>query len=435
MTSNSSPRVPNADPAPLFQLLARFAAIGATPGGGVTRLAASVEDGRARDLFAQVAQAAGATLHTDAVGNQFAHYALCGEPGGADAPQVMMGSHLDSQKCAGRLDGTLGVTTALCVGAALMAARRSGQTFNADFVAVNWTSEEGARFRPSLLGSCVYAGAISASYALSLQDDKGISLADALAAIGYLGRGSPPPPPACYLELHVEQGCVLEKSEASIGVVRRNWGALKIDVRFLGEQAHTGPTVMEQRRDALAGAAHAIGGIRDLAARWPGLVHTSVARILVEPNSANVVAACVTIAIEIRAGDNLLLQDAEAAAETALTKAAQYAGVTYEISLRSERQVRDLPEGPALVVRDAARIAGLSYRDIDTVAGHDALSLLPLCPIGLIFVPSIGGISHNEREDTAPDDIAAGLKVSLFAASQLCRANGVPEAALNLHQE
>ena len=434
MALNSSPPAPSADAARLFTLLERFAEIGATPAGGVTRLAASSEDRAARALFGQVAESAGARLRMDAVGNQFAQFPLCRALVAtpiAVMPLVMMGSHLDSQKSAGRFDGSLGVATALCVGAALIEARQSGQEFNADFVAVNWTNEEGARFRHSLLGSGAYAGAFSTEYALSRQDDWGNSLGDALAAIGQLGN-DPPPLPACYLELHVEQGSVLEASEASIGVVRRSWGALKIDARFVGEQAHTGPTLMERRRDALAGAAHAILGLRDMAARWPRLVHTSVARILVDPNSANVVPASVTISVEIRAGETKLLKEAGKAAEAILDRAALYAGVTYEMAARSERPVRNLPDGPALLVRHCAREAGLTSLDMDTVAGHDALSLLGLCPTGLIFVPSIGGITHNEREDTAPGDIAAGLKVSLLAASWLCRAGGEPEAALSL---
>ncbi len=428
----SLPPTRSADPALLLSLLARFAGIGATPAGGVTRLCASAEDGVARDLFRELAEEAGATVRTDAVGNQFAHFPLTG---GSAAPLVMMGSHLDSQSRAGRFDGTLGVATALCVGAALLRARREGTAFDADFVAVNWTNEEGARFRPSLLGSGAYAGTFSTDYALSRQDDTGISLGDALAEIGYLGTDTPPPLPACYLELHVEQGSVLEEAGATIGVVGRNWGAIKLDACFLGEQAHTGPTLMEKRRDALLGASYAIAGIREVAARWPGLVHSSVARILVEPNSANVVPASVTIAVEIRAGDNALLQQAGNVAEAMLAEAASRANVSYEITARSERPVRNLPGGPAALVRHCADAAGLSSLDMDTVAGHDALSLLGLCPVGLIFLPSIGGITHNEAEDTAPEDIAAGLTLSLSAAWHLCRAGGVPEAALTLSQE
>ncbi|MGE4481894.1 Zn-dependent hydrolase [Acidocella sp.] len=409
-------------------MLTRFAAIGATPGGGVTRLCASPEDGRARDLFRETAGVAGAGVRTDAAGNQFARFPLTGD---SCAPLVMMGSHLDSQSRAGRFDGTLGVATALRVGAALMRARAAGARFNADFVAVNWTNEEGARFRPSLLGSGVYSGAFTADYALSRRDDNDISLGEALAGIGYLGSAAPPPLPACYLELHVEQGSRLEEAGASIGVVGRNWGAIKIDARFLGEQAHTGPTLMERRRDALLGASYAIAGLREVAARWPGRVHSSVARIRVEPNSANVVPALVTIAVEIRAGDNALLREAGEAAEAVLAQAAARANVTHDIATRTEREVRALPDAPAALVRRCADEAGLRRLDMDTVAGHDALSLLGLCPVGLVFVPSIGGITHNEAEDTAPEDLAAGLTLCTMAAARLCRAGGAPEAALD----
>lgn len=432
MMLNSLPPKWSIDAAPLFALLARFSAIGATPAGGVTRLCASAEDGMARGLFRQVAEAAGAAVRTDAVGNQFAHFPLTGTSG---APLVMMGSHLDSQSRAGRFDGTLGVATALCAGAALMRERRAGTIFAADFVAVNWTNEEGARFRPSLLGSGTYAGAFTAGYALSREDDRGISLGAALAEIGHLGTDDPPPPPACYLELHVEQESKLEEAGASIGVVGRNWGAIKLDACFLGEQAHTGPTRMERRRDALLGAAYAIAGIREVAARWPGLVHSSVARILVEPNSANVVPARVSIAVEIRARDNALLREAGKVAEAVLAEAASHANVGYEIVTRTERLVRALPEAPAALLRQCADMARLHSLDMDTVAGHDAISLLGLCPVGLVFVPSIGGITHNEAEDTAPDDIAAGLTLCTLAVSRLCRAGGSPEAALALPRE
>lgn len=432
MTLTSSPRTQSADAVQLFELLARFAAFGATPTGGVTRLCASPEDGMARALFKEEAEASGASVRTDAVGNQFAHFSLAVDE---RAPLVMMGSHLDSQNRGGRFDGTLGVAVALRVGAELMAQRENGTVFTADFVAVNWTNEEGARYRPSLLGSGVYAGTLTVDYALSRKDDNGILLESALAEIGGLGSDTPPPLPACYLELHVEQGSVLEDARASIGAVGRNWGAIKIDVRFEGEQAHTGPTRMELRRDALLGAAYAIAGVRDVAARWPGLVHTSVARILVEPNSANVVPSSVVIAAEIRAGDNAVLREAGKVAEAMLAEAASRAKVRYEIITKTVRKVRHLPEAPIALVHQCAGAIGLHSLDMDTVAGHDAISLLGHCPVGLAFVPSAGGITHNEAEDTAPKDVEAGLKLCTLAAHRLCRAGGDPEAALSLRWE
>ncbi|WBO59208.1 hypothetical protein GT370_19530 [Acidocella sp. MX-AZ03] len=200
------------DASALLALLDRFAAIGATAAGGVTRLCGSAEDGQARALFRSVAQAAGARVTIDEVGNQFALFPLAQ---GA-APAVMMGSHLDTQMRAGRFDGTLGVATALCVGEALLQARRQGAGFNADFIAVNWTNEEGARFRPSLLGSGTYAGSFTPDYALTRCDDQGVSLGAALDAIGSLGTDLPPlPRPAIWSCISSRAACWRRRRRAS----------------------------------------------------------------------------------------------------------------------------------------------------------------------------------------------------------------------------
>ena len=414
------------DRAGLQDLLARFSACGATPGGGVTRLCASSADGAARDLFGQEVRAAGGTLRIDAVGNQFGLFALAE---GEGAPLVMMGSHLDSQVLAGRLDGTYGVSVALRVGDGLMRARRAGKRFAADFCAVNWTNEEGARFRPSLLGSATYLGGHEAADALGVRDDDGMSLGDALAAIGYRGSDPAPPRPACYLEAHVEQGTVLEEAGRPIGVVGRNWGATKIEAVFTGAQAHTGPGRMERRRDALLAAAYAIAEIRALAEGWPGLLHTSVGRIQVAPNSANVVPGRVEISVELRSSEDAILAEAGTRADALLRAAADRAGTDLTIAGRSERPSRALPEAVCRLLADSAASTGHEALRMDTVAGHDALSFLGICPTGLVFVPSIAGITHNEAEATAPDDLAAGLAVMRDAAERLCRCGGDPAAA------
>ncbi|GJD48564.1 Putative hydrolase/MSMEI_3903 [Methylobacterium crusticola] len=428
MRSTSS--APEGDPAArLLDLLARFSACGATPAGGVTRLCGSPADGAARGLLARELAAAGARVAVDAVGNQFGHFALAERAG---APLVMMGSHLDSQVRSGRLDGTLGVAAALGVGRALMAAKAAGAVFDADFCAVNWTNEEGARFRPSLLGSGTYAGHHDAAFALSRRDDDGVSLGEALAGIGYRGEDAAPAVPACYLELHVEQGSVLEQAGAAIGVVTRCWGALKRDVVFTGEQAHTGPTAMPRRRDALLAGAYLIAEVRAIAERWPGLVHTSVGRVRVAPNSANVVPARVELSLEVRSADDRALAEAGRLADAAVAAAAARARVEAAVASRSERPIRALPAAPCdLVALCAAEAEHRSLR-MDTVAGHDALSLLGTCPTGIVFVPSLGGIAHNEAEATDAADLAAGLAVMTRAAHRLCRAGGSPERASRL---
>ncbi|SOE96470.1 N-carbamoyl-L-amino-acid hydrolase [Burkholderia sp. D7] len=407
-------------------MLEQFAVFGGLETGGVTRLCASAADGEARDAFAALLDAAGAQVRTDSVGNQYGIFRLAASE---DAPLVMMGSHLDSQPQGGRFDGVLGVLGALETGKRLMQSKREGVVFNANFCAVNWTNEEGARFRPSLLGSGTFSGRIKAEDALASRDDDGLTLAEALDAIGYLGTDKPPPVPACYVELHVEQGAILETEGVPIGIVTRNWGAAKMDVCFHGEQAHTGPTKMHSRRDALFAAAQTICDVRDIADRWPDRIHTSVGRLVVQPNSPNVVPARADLSIELRAVDDGILRSAEELATQAIQNAATKANVRVDVSSRTARPIRTLPAALSDLIKLCAAETGHVSREIDTVSGHDALSLLDVCPTGLVFVPSVGGIAHNEREETHPDDIERGMAVVTRVARRLCQSLGDPKQA------
>jgi beta-ureidopropionase / N-carbamoyl-L-amino-acid hydrolase len=400
----------------LHQLLAEFSTFGGLPNGGVHRLTASAEDGAARDHLRVWLLGEGAEVRVDRAGNMFGLFDLAG-PG---APIVMCGSHLDTQPNGGKLDGALGVAAACCTARSLLFLKRDGHAFEANFCVVNWTNEEGARFRPSLLGSGSYVGAIALDAALAAADDDGVTAGEALAAIGYLGQDEPPPLPAAYLELHVEQDVRLEENGAQIGIVVRNWGAAKLDVVFTGEQTHTGPGSMARRRDALLGAAHAVTAIRALADRWPGALHTSVARMLLSPNSPNTVAARVEMSVEIRSADDAILSAAHEAANVLLQEAAEAAGIACAIASETRRGIRMLPGEIADLTRTCAREAGYVAMDVDTVAGHDALSFLGRCPTGLIFVPSVDGIAHNPREETAAADLAAGLDTLTRAAFALC---------------
>ncbi|GLK69729.1 Zn-dependent hydrolase [Hansschlegelia plantiphila] len=363
----------------------RLAGCGATPGGGVERQCATAADGAARDVFEAALKSAGAETRTDVIGNQFGVFRLAGCE---DAPLVMIGSHLDSQPKGGRFDGALGVAAAVCVGEAL-----------------------------------------------SATDDAGVTLAEALNAIGRHGTDRPPSLPACYLELHVEQGVSLETAGATIGVVTRNWGATKFDVVFQGEQAHTGPCPMPLRRDALLAASYLIVDARAIADRWPGVVHTSVGRLVVSPNSANVVPSETQLSLEIRSNDDGVLAQASALADQAIAKAAARANVTVAAVTRTERAIRTLPASVCDLVEDCSAAAGCKSLRLDTVAGHDAISLLGHCPTGLVFVPSVGGVAHNEGELTSKADVEAGFRVCLEAASRLCRSGGSPERALRLARE
>lgn len=393
----------------LFRLLTAFGKFGSLDSGGISRLAASDADRDARQAFAKQLQDAGAETGVDAVGNLHGRFALAGP----DAPWVICGSHLDSQQGAGELDGTYGVLAGLCAAQALMRARADGVVFTANLCVVDWCNEEGARFQPSMLGSAVYAGKVTSEFALSCTDADGLSLGDELERIGFRGTAAIPAAPRAYVELHIEQGPLLENAGVRLGVVRRNWGAVKQRLVFLGVQSHTGPTPMGERRDALLAAARVISALRQLAddlGTKTSQLHTSVGRIKVDPNSPNTVAARVEIWVELRSADAGILERARLALQVIAEEAAQQGHVRFECA---SEEIRPAGETSAKVERwieaSAGRL-GSGLLPLDTVSGHDALNLLDVCDVGLMFVPSIGGITHHPDERTSNADLALGLR-------------------------
>lgn len=293
-----------------------------------------------------------------------------------------------------------------------------------NLVVVNWTGEEGARFQPSLVGSGAYTGALPLDWALSRTDGDGISLGAALQAIGYAGTGALPRP-AAYVELHIECGRVLDDAGHRLGVFTRYWGASKQRITFLGEAAHTGPTPMPRRRDALLGAARLIVAVRDMADRAPGLLYSSAARIEVHPNSPNVVPAEVTLFIELRSPE----PDVLAWAETELTRqallAAQSAAVQHRPGPVDRRPAGAFDVGLAMIAGQEAAAMGHTVQHLDTIAGHDAISLAAICPSLMLVVPSVGGICHNPAEFTRPEDVVLGVALLTRTLARLC-ADGVP---------
>lgn len=394
----------------LFDLLTRFGRHGALPGGGITRLAASQADAAARREFLGLLQAAGATTGVDEVGNVHGRFELAGP----DAPWILCGSHLDSQPGAGELDGTYGVLAGMCVAESLMKARRAGERFAANLCVVDWCNEEGARFRPSMLGSAVHVGKIATAEALCSTDDEGVQLGDALERIGFRGDCAPPTDVRAYVELHIEQGPVLDTARERLGVVTRHWGAVKRKLVYVGEQAHTGPTPMAERRDALVAASRVVVALRELADelnRPDAPLHTSVGRLVIEPNSPNTVPSRTELSVELRSPDPITLSHADTALQEIAADAARRAHVELIAAPAELRPARPLSRRATLWVRNAATRLGQNLRAMDTVAGHDALNFVGRCDVGLIFVPSIRGISHHPDEITAPADLALGLRV------------------------
>ena len=400
-------------------LLNAVAEFGRTDKGGLQRLAASREEGAARDFVCAWLRTRGFAIRIDAVGNVFGLLDLAG----AQAPWVLSGSHLDSQPRGGRFDGAYGVIGACVVADAIRQANAVG--FARNLAVVIWTNEEGVRFAPSMLGSGVFAGHYETGYALSRRDSEGVTLGDALAAIGYAGKERLPVKPACCVELHIEQGPSLERAGATIGAVEGNWGTMKYIVTFTGVAAHTGPTAMSERRDALLAAGHLIVACRALSDRTGGGLLSSVGRLDVEPNSTNVVAAQVTLYAEMRATDNDELESACMDFERAAADAAGTAGVKVAFERVTNRPAGVFDAQLCGLIESVATERGHRCRRVHTVAGHDAVSLRRCCPSAMIFVPSVAGISHSPRELTTWEDCARGANVLLGAVLELDRRDSV----------
>ena len=401
------PPEPTIDPALLARLMAEVSVHGATAAGGVHRPACTQADGQARDWLRALWQASGLRVRVDAIGNMFGVL----EWAGPDAPAVMTGSHLDSQPNGGRFDGAYGVVAACAAMEALRQhARNTGVAPRRNLVIANWTNEEGARFQPSLLGSSVYVGSMGLADALARRDGDGINVAEALAAIGYPGDAAPSHP-AAYVELHVECGPLLEAAGLRFGVFTRYWGAVKYRVAMLGEQAHTGPTAMRDRHDALLAASYVIAEVRALADRADGTLRSSVGRIEVTPNSPNVVPGEAVLFIELRSPEPAVLEQAEAALTALIPACAARADVRSEVRAIDRRHPGGVDPKLVALAESCAAARHQATMRLDTVAGHDAVSLTAVCPSVVIGVPSVGGICHHPYEYTAPEDLYLGAQI------------------------
>jgi N-carbamoyl-L-amino-acid hydrolase len=384
-----------------------MSAFGATPSGGVDRQAATGPDIAQRRWLEGLLVERGLRVVYDRVGNQFG--LLERVPG---APYVVVGSHMDSQPTAGRYDGAYGVLAAahavFRIAEQDAAAGAPAPVYN--LAVVNWFNEEGSRFTPSMMGSAVYTGALPLETALAARDAAGVTVAEALAPTGFLGEGDGPEAAFC-AEIHVEQGRVLEESSTTIGLVSASWAARKYAVAVHGEQAHSGATVMADRRDALVGASMLVVAARELADRFPGVLHTAVGQFDVYPNSPVVVPSRVELLLDLRSHDEEVLAEADRLFQEQVARIEAAASVTVEQALSHSWGVNPYqPEGVALA-RASARSLGLSSGEIMTVAGHDSINMKERVPTVMLFVPSVGGVSHNEGEYTEDSDLVAGLAV------------------------
>ena len=397
----------NVDGGRLWSSLMELAQIGATPKGGVRRITLTPADREGRERFARWCREAGLEVRVDAIGNMFARRA------GTDASAlpVVMGSHLDTQPNGGRFDGAYGVMAGLEVVRALNDA--SVRT-RAPLEVACWTNEEGSRFVPTMMGSGVFTGTYALEKILENRDAEGVTVRDALEAIGYRGEARPHKVGA-YFEAHIEQGPVLEDTGTTIGVVQGALGQRWFDVLVTGQDAHAGPTPMNLRKDALLAAAHLTLEVNRIGTTFPDSARGTVGHVQVKPNSRNVIPGEVRMTVDLRnARDHTL-----SAMKQELEKCAQAIARERRVSIDFAEVVYFPPSefAPALVgrVRAAAQDLGFSHRDIVSGAAHDAVYLSRVAPTAMVFVPCEGGISHNEIENARPEDLAAGCSVMLQA--------------------
>ena len=381
----------------------RYGAVEGT--NGVDRQAASVVDGEQRKWFAGLLESHGFEVQRDAIGNQFGLLELV--PG---APYVLTGSHLDSQPTAGRFDGAYGVL------ASAHACFRVAEELRADpsrarynLAVVNWFNEEGSRFKPSMMGSSVFTGKLDLERALETTDPQGVTVREALDLIDERG-GFKAPQIASYAEIHVQQGRSMEQDGLTIGLVNATWGARKFEFKITGAQAHSGAALMEDRQDALLGAARLIVAARELVDDFePGMLHTACGEIKVYPNSPVVVASEVQLLFDLRSPSAEVLEAAYAKVMATVERVQREDRVRIEIVAEHSWDQNPYPESGVELAREVAEELGLPHGRVLTVAGHDSTNMKDDVPTVMLFVPSVAGISHNLDEFTRDEDLLAGV--------------------------
>ena len=393
------------DEARLWSRQMAMAAIGATARGGVNRAALSDEDRAARALMLDWAGALGFEVSTDAIANLYIR-----RPGRrADAAPVVTGSHLDSQPRGGKFDGAYGVVGGF---EALEAIARAGVETERPIDLVAWTNEEGGRFQPGAMGSAVFAGVLGLEDQLGIVDLEGVTLADALAetlastpGLAHRPFGHPF---AAYVEAHIEQGPRLENEGRTVGAVTGIQGLYWYTVEVSGEEAHAGTTPLKGRRDALKAAVAMVAALEELMADESDTVRFTVGRFECGPGSPSTVPSRALFTIDFRHPDPAVIARIRPAIEPVCRANARGCAV----SVRSTIDSAPLTFDPVLIamVEGYADALGHPVMRLPSGAGHDAGHIAHLCPTGMIFVPCDRGISHNEAENAAPADLAAGAR-------------------------
>lgn len=395
----------------LLQRIEALAQIGAIDGGGVCRMALSDADKAGRDRVIGWMHELGLTITIDKIGNVIGIRA-----GQQEGPPVTVGSHIDTVATGGRYDGNLGVLAGLEL---IETLNDAAITTRHPLAVAFFTNEEGARFAPDMMGSMVQQGQITLESALASTDKDGLNVEQELARIGFAGEADCDFRAHAFIELHVEQGPVLEREGIIIGAVEGVQGISWTEITVNGVSNHAGTTPMELRHDAGYVAAAIAVFVRQLASEMAGHQVATVGSVQLTPNLVNVIAKKALLTVDLRNTEEALLQQAEQRLYDYLDQLADSEGVA--IDTRTLARFEPVAFAPEMIhlVEQQARALNLSVRRMPSGAGHDAQAFAPNCPTSMIFVPSVGGISHNVKEFTAADDIEAGANVLLHSVLQI----------------
>ena len=398
-------QTPTIDPRRLLDRINALGDVGSTNDGGCCRLALTDEDKAGRDLVVSWMRDLNLEIEVDAIGNVFGTWRV-----GSGSP-VMTGSHIDTVRTGGVYDGNYGVLAGLEV---IEACQRAGFEPRRPLTVGVFTDEEGARFAPDMLGSLVYVGGLSLETALDTIGIDGKRLGDELQRIGY--AGSAPCPgrvPHAFVELHIEQGPVLEAEGLEFGAVTGVQGISWQELTIIGQSNHAGTTPMGLRRDPAYVAGMMTVYLREIAERFGGDQVCTVGKIDLHPNLINVIPARATMTLDVRNTDEATLREAERLIDTFIAQLAEDEDVKIERRSLARFEPVAFDERVIEVVERRALEVSTAVRRMPSGAGHDAQMLARVCPTAMIFVPSEGGISHNPAEHTDEDQLVSGAEVLL----------------------
>ena len=389
----------------LLQRIAELAEVGKIEGTkGCSRLAFSDADREGRDLVVTWMRDLGLTVTIDAVGNVIASTHADGAAGA-----VMAGSHIDTVGTGGRYDGNLGVLAGLEV---IEATISTDVELKRPLAVAFFSNEEGSRYPPDMMGSLAYAGGMSVEAVLEVEGADGTVVGEELERIGY--RGAAPCPgvaPHAFVELHIEQGPVLDNEDIQIGVVEGVQGISWTELTLIGQSNHAGTTPMSLRRDPMRVAAEVVVAARSIATEMGGTQVATVGSLHLHPNLVNVVPATATMTVDLRNTDENSLQLAEEELHSRVEALAKDEGITVEARSIARFEPVEFDSRIVDQIEQLAQQTGLSTKRMPSGAGHDAQMMARICPTGMIFVPSLDGVSHNPAEHTDEADLIAGAQL------------------------